>query len=327
MPSADITVYEYTGELLKTELLSSNQTIVLGSFGSAESGLLVDDDNSFGSDDNGTATFNGDPVTYIGSGDATPGVDIAGATLPLGTPKDLVVFEAGGRIFFHYPEGPPNLLSAVAVVTDLEDVPYDGLTPVCFCAGTRIATPRGEVLVEDLAAGDLVLDMFGDAHAIRWIGNGCVDIDAALPGTRDKMRPVCIPTGALGHGMPDADLYLSQQHRVLIDDPAAEMLFAANKVLVPAKALVGAGAHIDYDAAQVTYYHILCEEHVILMANGQPCESLLLASEAQRNLLPEQMAEIELLLDDVAPNGPPEPAAPILTRKESVVLAERRVHR
>ena len=37
-------------------------------------------------------------------------------------------------------------------------------TVVCFCAGTRIATPAGEVPVERLAVGDLVLTHRGEAR-------------------------------------------------------------------------------------------------------------------------------------------------------------------
>lgn len=324
MPSAEIATHVYSGSLLGAELLSEQRTIVLNHISGPSTGTLVDDDNSFGSADDGTATYNGMPITYIGSGTSTPGVNIAGVTVPLGTPKPLVAFEAGGTIYFHYPEGPPNLIGAVAQVIDLEDVPYTGLTPVCFCAGTLITTKTGPVPVEELAAGDIVMDVYGCEHAVRWVGGGPVDIAGALPGNREKLYPVCIPAGSQGPGQPAADLYVSQQHRVLINDPLSDLMFASPSVLAPAVSLLESSAHIDRTPTSVSYYHVLCDEHAIILANEMPCESLFLGQESLRNVRAEHADEIELLVAagaglDAVRNSVA--AAPFVTRTEGRTLA------
>ena len=48
----------------------------------------------------------------------------------------------------------------------------DTVVTLCFAAGTRIATPCGEVPVEQLVAGDTVLTSGGAARPIMWIGAG-----------------------------------------------------------------------------------------------------------------------------------------------------------
>jgi hypothetical protein len=57
--------------------------------------------------------------------------------------------------------------------------------PGCFCAGTLITTPAGQVAVESLAAGDLVLTADGRAMPVRWLGRTVVSRAFADPLRRD----------------------------------------------------------------------------------------------------------------------------------------------
>lgn len=307
MADATITATPYNGALLTSQLLSSAQTIVLGDFGAPVSQTLTDDDGWLSSLDDGTATFGGDPVTYIGSGTATPGVDVGGFVVALGTSVDLVVFEAGGQIYFHYPAGAPNLLSAVAVVTDISPVPYQVFTPLCFAAGTMIATARGEVAVECLMPGDPVLDCFGAVHEVLWQGGREIDIPASP--WFDKWRPVRVRAHAFGPGCPARDTFLSQQHRVYFDHPGLASANSGAGAFAPARQMVNdRSVRIARGQKRVAYHHVLCAGHVVLLANGMPAESLFLGDLSQEiaELMPDavrtQLPGLRAAMMPAAPN-------------------------
>ena len=85
MADATITATPYDGDLLTLQLLSPDVTHVLADFGTPTTQTLSDDDGWLSDADDGIATFGGDPIDYIGSGTATPGVDVGGFIVPLGT--------------------------------------------------------------------------------------------------------------------------------------------------------------------------------------------------------------------------------------------------
>lgn len=166
----------------------------------------------------------------------------------------------------------------------------DAVVP-CFAAGTLIATPGGPRRIEDLAAGDLVCAADHGPQAIRWIGR--MTLDAARLARHPHLRPIRIRAGALGPGVPDADLLLSPQHRVLIRSAIAARMFGTSEVLLPACRLLAVpGIAVATDILCVTYLHILLDQHDILIANGAGAESLYLGTQARMALGPAAWAEI-----------------------------------
>ena len=330
MADATITVTPYNGALVAANLLSSSQTILLGFFGADESATLSDIDGLLSSSDDGVATFDGAPITYIGSGTATPGVDVLGVTVPLGTPRDLVVFEAAGQIYFYYPEGEPFATGMIALVVDIDTSPYQVFTPLCFAAGTMIATPEGEVAVEQLEPGDLVLDREGAAHEVLWRAGRTLDIPKGP--IHEKWLPVRIRAHALGPNVPARDTYLSQQHRVLLSHPRLARLTGRSEGLARAVHLVNdRSVRVCRGRRSVEYHHVLCSSHVTLLANNLPAESLLLAAGG--------LAEAEQWWGDGA-QGQPDlpvalrdamvgmvPCAPILKREVTEEITELMANR
>ena len=68
---------------------------------------------------------------------------------------------------------------------------------VCFFPGTLIATPSGELKVEDLASGDLVSVGESCVVPIKWIGRQTV---STIFGPADRLMPVRFSAGSLGGG-------------------------------------------------------------------------------------------------------------------------------
>lgn len=177
----------------------------------------------------------------------------------------------------------------------------------CFASGTLIATPTGDILIEDLRAGDVVLTKDSGPHPIRWIGSRL--LDRAALAANPHLRPVRIRAGALGPGQPRADLVVSPQHRILLRSIIAERMFGATEVLVVARHLVGLdGIDIASDLTEIRYHHMLFDRHEVVVSNGAETESLHTGRQALLSVGPAARAEIlaifpELRQPDHQPRG------------------------
>ena len=135
-----------------------------------------------------------------------------------------------------------------------------GVFVFCFAAGTGISTPTGEVMVETLQIGDPVLTAEGNTTPVKWIGRQTVD---PRFGPAERLHPVRIAAGALGNGVPHADLTVTADHALLIDG-----------VLCHAGALVNGTTIVRVPMSdKFTVYHVETEAHDIILANGAPAET------------------------------------------------------
>ena len=177
-------------------------------------------------------------------------------------------------------------------------VSFTGGVP-CLCAGTRVATKNGVVLVEDLQIGDLVKTRDSGFQPVQWIGMKQIDkIDLAM---NPKLYPVAIKAGALGDTMPDQDMLVSRQHRILVRSTIAQRIFATNEILAPAISLVELdGFNVEKEIEGIEYFHILFEKHEIILANNLWTESLLLGPQAMTTLSASSIEEIKTLFPEIA---------------------------
>jgi hypothetical protein len=132
----------------------------------------------------------------------------------------------------------------------------------CFAAGTGIDTPDGNIPVERLCIGDIVLTEDAGPKPVRWIGQRHIDC-ARHPGP-ESVRPVRIRAHAFGPGLPQRDLVLSPDHAVF-----------AEGALIPVKYLIDGEAVTQEQRSRITYYHVELDRHAILRAEGLPVESFL----------------------------------------------------
>ncbi|MGR3636677.1 MAG: Hint domain-containing protein [Shimia sp.] len=131
----------------------------------------------------------------------------------------------------------------------------------CVARGTKIATRRGEVPVEELQAGDEVVSRDKGLAPVRWIGR----LDAAN-------APVKVPVGAMGRRVPARDCWLSPDARLWMQGAEFEAAFTSREVLVPVKDLIGwRGIHEEH-AGPSEYYLVLCDTPSVMIVDGMQVE-------------------------------------------------------
>jgi len=168
---------------------------------------------------------------------------------------------------------------------------------VCFVMGTLIDALNGPVRVEDLQVGDLVSTLDNGMQEIRWIESST--IGQRRLQRQDTLQPVRISAGALGQGLPCRDLFVSQQHRILVSGSRVELLFGEAEVLATAKSLCRwPGIEVVQPSGPVEYFHILLDRHEILFAEDAPAESLFLGEEALLSMQPEGLLELAQIFAD-----------------------------
>lgn len=168
---------------------------------------------------------------------------------------------------------------------------------VCFAEGTQIKAEDGVIPIEKLCVGDRLATRDHGLQTIRWIGKRVLGADALA--THPNLQPIRITAGALGAGRPSRDLVVSPQHRIVVRSKIAVRMFDAEEVFVPAKHLLDLnGVSVATDITTVIYYHLLCDDHEIIEADGALAETLYTGTEAMKAMTPEAREEIALIFGD-----------------------------
>lgn len=236
-----------------------------------------------------TTTLN---LTLVGSG--TYGTLLTSSDVLLGV-------DSTGKQYLIFPDGDmPQLLGTVLATINLKAVGYDfdDHGPICFVRGVLIATTKGPKRVETLKIGDLVLTKDNGSKPVRWIGHR--KIGAELLASKPELAPIRIKVGALGPNMPEKDLVVSQQHRILVRSKIAQKMFDGNEVLVAAKLLLDIdGIEICDDMIEVDYFHLLFDQHEIIFANGAETESLYTGRQALKSVSIAARVELFAIFPDL----------------------------
>lgn len=241
------------GDSAQTVLVAGNDAATLTATGSGTIDVLANDRGAAGS----TLT-----ITQVNGVDVTAGQVVtlaSGQQVRLNADGTVTVIGDGreGTAYFTY-----TVVDGLGR-TDTGIVTVDAVP--CFVAGTRILTPGGEVPVESLRSGDLVCTLDDGPRPLRWVGRRTV----AATG---DLAPVHIRAGTLGEHRA---LSVSPQHRILLRDLRAELLFGEAEVLVAAKDLVDGRAVVRREGGEVEYVHLLFDRHQVVLSEGLPTESFL----------------------------------------------------
>jgi Ca2+-binding RTX toxin-like protein len=309
-----------------------NDSLLGGSGADTLKGGLGNDSLDMGGDDNfvDTVVFsNGEGNDLItgfeaptdnGDGTYTVGdrFDVSKLTDADGNPvnaADVVVSDDGnGNAVLTFPNGETVTLIGVAPerIDSYRELTAAGIP--CFAAGTQIETINGPKPIEELTVGDLVETADHGFQPIRWIGSREL-CELELLENRN-LRPIRIRAGALGAGLPERDLLVSPQHRILVQSRIAMRMFGKFEILVAAKQLVLLdGVDIVEDAKSVTYFHMLFDQHQIVYADGAMAESLYIGPEALLTVGKEAILEILRILPGLRvldTDNLPQPARPLV---------------
>ncbi|MEM7189219.1 MAG: Hint domain-containing protein [Pseudomonadota bacterium] len=246
---------------------ANENVFVLSGDASAFGFRLTDPDGN--TTDSGFQNFEAVALVNTTTGDVINFYDIGGGTINITATDGLAVGETSENLT-------PENADPSLVTTSIQFLQPDPETAVfaeisrgdsgviCFGRDTMIATPSGQVPVQDLEVGDTVKTLDNGPQQIRWIGRRAV-------AAREKFAPVVIGDGVLG---ADGSFEVSQQHRILIRGMMAELMFGEWEVLVAAKNLTTfENIHLR-TTGSVEYFHLLFDRHEIIRSNNVWTESL-----------------------------------------------------
>jgi hypothetical protein len=222
-------------------------------------------------------------VDLVGSGDIFVATGASQTLIHLGTISNFdstdqiqfKAFGAGDKLVLDVANNKITLTDAAGISSQtytfaagtsvaniqLSDVSGVDTLTICFMTGTLVRTPDGEVAIETLKHGDLVLTSDGFAKPVNWLGKQTVSTRFADPV---RSYPIRVKAGALAENVPSRDLLVSPDHALLVDG-----------VMVHAGALVNGTSIIrEGDVPEIfVYYHVELDDHSLILAENTPAET------------------------------------------------------
>jgi hypothetical protein len=133
---------------------------------------------------------------------------------------------------------------------------------VCYLEGTGIATPMGDVAVQDLRPGDIVMTADGSETTVKWVGEQPVQTRLTHPA---RVNPICLTAGSIADNVQARDLFVSPDPAIAIDGA----LYNASTLVNGTSIYMVAKMPLD----GFTYYHVETDAHEVILAEGCPAES------------------------------------------------------
>lgn len=245
-----------------------DDTVIGGDGDDTITGGLGGDDLLGGADrDTFTGITDGDVVDGNESGDDFDTLDLSGAAEAENPGGGLTITYTSADQedgFVEFTDADGNVTGSMQFANIENVIP-------CFTPGCVIATPRGERRVEDLKVGDRIITRDNGLQQIRWIGKR--SLNAAELRQAPHLRPILIRAGSLGHDLPENDLLVSPQHRILVNNDKTALYFEEREVLAAAKHLTGLDGVHEVEIPGTTYIHFMFDQHEVVLSNGSWTES------------------------------------------------------
>jgi Hint domain len=133
----------------------------------------------------------------------------------------------------------------------------------CLLKGTKISTPSGDRLVQELQIGDEVQTLTG-RKTIKWIGYNKFTKEEGR-AWQDSVMPIRVARFAIDDHTPHRDLYLSPLHCIFFNESLFPVMYLINETSI------AQGTPSDMSA--IEYYHIDLDTHEVIYAEGALVES------------------------------------------------------
>ncbi|MBR9850678.1 MAG: Hint domain-containing protein [Rhodobacteraceae bacterium] len=180
--------------------------------------------------------------------------------------------------------------------------------------GANLRTPCGLRRIEIVRAGDLIVTRNG-LKPVQMVWKRRVTKEQML--AQPALAPIRLRPRAIGPMMPQRDLLVAPDHRLLIPGFRLGGVADDKSVLTEARKIAGSSDAIfaDNSMESITYYQLVFEEHQVLAANGLPVESFLPDAAAIAALAGEIREELDECFPGLraAPDSFPSASFPIMT--------------
>lgn len=165
----------------------------------------------------------------------------------------------------------PNSIQAGNItgeITYFNSLPDFNITIECYLAGTLIETAKGKVPIQELEKGESIAVYHNKKITFSKLNK--LRVNTTQIKTKDDL-PIIIKKDAIAENIPSQDLYVTNEHSILLDGK-----FYLARTLVNGTSIV-----IDYsylNRKTYTTYHLEMDQHFIIKANDIWSESYLNAT-------------------------------------------------
>ncbi|MFY0661365.1 MAG: Hint domain-containing protein [Shimia sp.] len=209
-------------------------------------------------------------LAQIFEGD-TIGLEIGGSYLEIKGISFILDSKNGGHSLFvptdgSILQGGRFLWSSIKARSALDQVSISQIaTPNCT-PGKLIATPLGKKPITDLRCGDQVITRENGIQEISWIGHR--KISERELKINPKSIPILIGQGALGNGLPDRDVLVGSNTRVLVTNQLNGPDKTKRGFLVAAKYLTSFAGVSVADCSSFCWTPFMFERHELVLIDG-----------------------------------------------------------
>jgi Hint domain len=140
---------------------------------------------------------------------------------------------------------------------------YPCSTCRCLLKGTKISTPSGDRLVQELQIGDEVHTLSGP-KTIKWIGYNKFTKEEGR-AWQDSVMPIRVSRFAIDDHTPSCDLYLSPGHCIFFNEALIPVMYLINETTI--------AQGTPSETSALEYYHIEFDTHEVIYAEGALVES------------------------------------------------------